>query len=110
MNLHDNAYELAKAIRSCPEFQAMQAAKEKVEANEEAKKMLVDFRTRQAEMQNQMMTGQMPPEDEMQDLQKMFEAVGANPVIAELFDAERRLSVLMEDVQKIIAAPFQDLA
>ncbi|WP_442601485.1 YlbF family regulator [Paenibacillus sp. KN14-4R] len=110
MNLHDKAYELAKAIRSCPEYQAMHAAKEKVEADADSKKMLEDFRTRQAELQNQMMTGQMPEEEEMQKLQKLFEVVGLNPVIAELFDAERRLSVMMEDVQKIIAAPFQDLA
>jgi cell fate (sporulation/competence/biofilm development) regulator YlbF (YheA/YmcA/DUF963 family) len=55
------------------------------------------------------MSGQMPPEEEMKQMEQLFGVINLNVSIRKLFDAERRLSLIMEDVQKIIAEPLQDI-
>ncbi|MNT93067.1 hypothetical protein D3C72_2344560 [compost metagenome] len=44
----------------------------------------------------------MPPQEEMEKMEKLFEVLNLNLGIRRLFDAERRLSVVIEDVNKII--------
>ena len=43
----------------------------------------------------------------MEQLQKQYEELALNPRISQLFDAERRLSIVLEDVQRIIAEPLK---
>lgn len=109
MNIYDKAHELARALRESTEYQDMKAAQGQVNADPDAKRMLEDFRGRQMEFQSKMMSGEMPPQDEMEKMQKLYEVLGLNASIRKLFEAERRLTVIMEDVQRIIAEPLQDV-
>ncbi|UKS24355.1 YlbF family regulator [Paenibacillus sp. HWE-109] len=107
MNVHDKAYELANAIKTSTEYQDMKESRAQVDQDSSSKSLLEDFRLRQNELQQQMAGGQMPPQEEMEQLQKLYEQLALNPRINQLFDAERRLSVVLEDVQRIIAEPLQ---
>jgi cell fate (sporulation/competence/biofilm development) regulator YlbF (YheA/YmcA/DUF963 family) len=107
MNVHDKAYELAKAIKESEEYKAMAAARAQVNQDANTRRILEDLRSRQSELQSRMAAGDMPPQEEMERLQKLYETAGLNPAIARLFDAERRFSVILEDVQRIIAAPLE---
>ncbi|NEW07777.1 YlbF family regulator [Paenibacillus sp. SYP-B3998] len=107
MNVHDKAYDLARAIKECNEYKEMKDIRAKVDTEPTSKTMLEDFRKRQSEFQEKMMAGEMPPQDEMEQMQKMYEVLALNPNISRLFDAERRLSVVLEDVQRIIAEPLE---
>jgi cell fate (sporulation/competence/biofilm development) regulator YlbF (YheA/YmcA/DUF963 family) len=107
MNVHDKAYDLARAIKESSEYKEMKDIRAKVDADPTSKTMLEDFRKRQSELQQKMMAGEMPPQDEMEHMQKLYEVLALNPNINQLFDAERRLSVVLEDVQRIIAEPLE---
>ncbi|MEF3352146.1 YlbF family regulator [Paenibacillus sp. GYB006] len=109
MNVHDKANELAKALKESEEVQEITAAMKLVDADPDSKRMLEDFRRRQNEIQQRMMSGDMPAQEEMEQMEKSFEVLSLNLNIRRLFEAERRLSVIIEDVNKIIMESLQHL-
>ncbi|MFK4421222.1 cell fate (sporulation/competence/biofilm development) regulator YlbF (YheA/YmcA/DUF963 family) [Paenibacillus sp. RC62] len=109
MNIYDKAHDLAKALKESKEVEEITSAMKLIETDPEAKKMLDDFRERQMEVQQRMMSGDMPAQEEMEKMEKLFEVLSLNLNIRRLFDAERRLSVIIEDVNKIIADSLQHL-
>ncbi|GIP43255.1 UPF0342 protein [Paenibacillus sp. J45TS6] len=109
MNVHDKANELAKVLKESEEVQEITAAMKLVDADPDSKRMLEDFRRRQNEIQQRMMSGDMPAQEEMEQMEKSFEVLSLNLNIRRLFEAERRLSVIIEDVNKIIMESLQHL-
>lgn len=109
MNIYDKANDLAKAMRESQEVQEITAAIKLIEADPESKQMLDNFRERQMEVQQRMMSGDMPSQEEMEKMEKLFEVLSLNLNIRRLFDAERRLSIIIEDVNKIISDSLQHL-
>ncbi|OMD94414.1 YlbF family regulator [Paenibacillus odorifer] len=109
MSIHDKAHELAKAIKESSEVSDIRNAMKVVETDPEAKAMLDNFRQGQMELQQRMMSGEMPPQEEMEKMEKLFEMLNLNLGIRRLFDAERRLSVVIEDVNKIITESLSQL-
>ncbi|MCR8634627.1 MULTISPECIES: YlbF family regulator [Paenibacillus] len=109
MNMYDKAYELARALRESSELKEIKEINELIKGDADSKRMLDDFRQRQTELQQKMMSGEMPSQEEMQKMEKLYEVINLNPSLRRLFDAERRLGVIMEDVQRIISEPLQDV-
>ncbi|WP_106766407.1 YlbF family regulator [Paenibacillus faecalis] len=109
MTIYDKAHDLAKAMKESKEVQEITSAVKLIEADPESKQMLDNFRERQMEIQQRMMTGDMPSQEEMEKMEKLFEVLSLNLNIRRLFDAERRLSVIIEDVNKIISDSLQHL-
>ncbi|OPH46819.1 hypothetical protein BC351_12830 [Paenibacillus ferrarius] len=106
MNVHDKAYELAKAIKDSNEYKDMLESRAQIEQDPSSQSLLADFRQRQGELQQKIGMDGMPPQEDMEQLQKLYEVLALNPRINQLFDVERRLSVVLEDVQRIIAEPL----
>ncbi|GAB6988468.1 YlbF/YmcA family competence regulator [Paenibacillus pini] len=109
MSIYDKAHELAKELRECQEVNEISSAMKLVDADPESKQMLENFRERQMEIQQRMMSGDMPPQEEMENMEKLFDVLSLNLNIRRLFDAERRLSTIIEDVNKIISDSLQHL-
>ncbi len=109
MNIYDKANELARALKESEEVTEITAAMKLVDADPESKRMLDNFRNRQNELQQQMMTGEMPAPEEMEKMENLFEVLSMNLNIRRLFEAERRLSVIIQDVNKIITDSLQHL-
>ncbi|RUT29520.1 YlbF family regulator [Paenibacillus zeisoli] len=109
MNIYDKAHELAQALKDSQEVQEITAAVKLIDADSDSKRMLDEFRNRQNELQQRMMSGDMPSPEEMENMEKQFEVLSLNLNIRRLFDAERRLSVIIQDVNKIIADSLQHL-
>lgn len=109
MNIYDKAHDLAAALKDSPEVAEITEAMKLVEADASSSEMLDRFRENQNEVQQRMMTGQMPEPEEMEKMEKQFELLNQNPNIARLFDAERRLSIIIQDVNKIITDSLQHL-
>lgn len=103
MNVYDKAYELAKALKDSVEAKQLKEAKDAAEADPDAKRMLNDFRARQNELQQQMMSGEEPSASDMESLNKLYEVISINPLIGRLLEAERRFSVVYEDVNRIMS-------
>lgn len=109
MNIYDKANELARALKESEEVKDITSAMSLIEKDPESKKMLDDFRNRQMEIQQRMMSGDMPSQDEMEKMEKLFDVLSLNLNIRRLFDAERRLSTIIEDINKMISDSLQDL-
>lgn len=109
MNILDQAHALAKSLKESQEVEDINAALRLVNADPDSKRMLDDFRTRQAEIQQRMMSGDMPPQEEMEQMERQFETLSLNLNIRRLFDAERRLSVIIQDVNQIISDSLQHI-
>ncbi|MEC0238772.1 YlbF family regulator [Paenibacillus dokdonensis] len=109
MNIYDKANELAKALKECQEVQDITSAMSLIEKDQESKIMLDDFRNRQMEIQQRMMSGDMPSQEEMEKMEKLFDVLSLNLNIRRLFDAERRLSTIIEDINKMISDSLQGL-
>lgn len=109
MNIYDKAHELAAALKDSKEVTEITAAMKLVDADPESKQMLDNFRTRQTEVQQRMMSGDMPAQEEMEQMEKLFEVLSLNLNIRRLFDAEQKLSIIIQDVNKIITDSLQHL-
>ncbi|MEC0368885.1 YlbF family regulator [Paenibacillus chibensis] len=109
MNIYDKANELARALKESEEVKDITSAMSLIEKDPESKNMLDDFRNRQMEIQQRMMSGDMPSQDEMEKMEKLFDVLSLNLNIRRLFDAERRLSTIIEDINKMISDSLQDL-
>jgi cell fate (sporulation/competence/biofilm development) regulator YlbF (YheA/YmcA/DUF963 family) len=109
MNIYDKAYDLARALRESNELKEMKQLNEQIEGDPDGKRMLDDFRQRQIELQQKMLSGEMPSQEEMEKMEKLYEVISLNPSLRRLFEAERRMGVIMEDVQRIISEPLQEV-
>lgn len=101
VNVYDKAYELARALKTSPEYINYSRLKEKLEKDRETWQRVVDFRQKQMEVQAKQLQGQQV-ESELTRLQELFNLLTANRDIAEFFQAEYAFSRLMFDIQKII--------
>jgi cell fate (sporulation/competence/biofilm development) regulator YlbF (YheA/YmcA/DUF963 family) len=110
MNVYDRAYDLAKALREGPEGQEWKAANAAAAQDPESHRMLEDFRRRQMEMQGAMLEGHEPSSEEMETMNKLYEVINLNPSVRRVMDAERRLSMVFEDVNRIVGEALRDIA
>ncbi len=102
MKVYDKAYELAEALRQSQEVIDLKAAWAAVEAQQEAKQLLAELRSRQEAVQQRIMAGEEPSEQELNQMEERYESVSQNPLIEQLFEAERRFAVIFDDVNKIM--------
>jgi cell fate (sporulation/competence/biofilm development) regulator YlbF (YheA/YmcA/DUF963 family) len=102
MNVYDKAYELSKAIKSSEEYKSLKQAKEKVKNDPKVKEMYDELMDFQENFRNKQMQGEDIAESEIEQFQKKFEIASMHSDMQSLFDAERRFSVMFDDVQKII--------
>ncbi|WP_020615949.1 YlbF family regulator [Paenibacillus daejeonensis] len=109
MNVYDRAYELAKAMKECPEAHDLKGARLAVEGDARAKLLMDDFRLRQEGFQQQMMAGEEPSPDEMADMNQLYEELSLNPLLHRLFEAERRFGIVFDDVNKIITESLKNV-
>ncbi len=103
MNPYDAAHALAKALRESPEFKEMKEAQEAVKADISAKEMLLDFRKEQFSIHKQQLSGVEVSQEQKEKLEKLFDVVNMNTLIKRLLNAEYKVSVMLQDIQKIIS-------
>ncbi|WP_257349462.1 YlbF family regulator [Pseudalkalibacillus decolorationis] len=108
-NVHDAAYDLEKALGESDDFQELKSLYAQVNADESVKSMFDNFRNMQVELQQKQMQGEQISEDEAQKAQQLFELVQQNDVISKLMSAEQRVSMLIQDINKIVTKPLEEL-
>ncbi|SFL63489.1 YlbF family regulator [Salibacterium qingdaonense] len=108
-NVYDKARELAQDLRDSDEFQNLKNLHEEVEQDEVAKRMLDNFRSLQLDLQQKQMQGEQPTEEEITQAQKQFEMVQQHEVISKLMEVEQQMSTTIQDLNKIITEPLEDL-
>lgn len=102
MNVYEEAHALERAIKESEEYKQYKAAKDKVDANEELKKMMDDFHQKQLEVQTKAMMGEELTDEMQQSVQNLYQIVAADPLAAEYLQCEMRFQVMMQDVFNIL--------
>ena len=108
-NLYDNAYDLEKAIRACDEYQQLKKCYDNLEQDETGKKMFANFRNLQIELQKKQMQGEQITREEAQSAQRQLQMIQQHQGISKLMEAEQRMSMVINDLNKIITKPLEEL-
>ncbi|GIN37997.1 YlbF family regulator [Heyndrickxia oleronia] len=108
-NLYDYAYELEKALRNGAEYKHLKAMYEAVLQDAFAKNLFDGFREIQMSLQEKQMTGQDISEEEVQKAQTVAAQVQQSPKIVQLMEAEQRMSMAINELNKIIMKPLDEL-
>ncbi|PKM83864.1 MAG: hypothetical protein CVU88_00785 [Firmicutes bacterium HGW-Firmicutes-13] len=102
MKVYDQAHALAKALKDSDEYKNFIEAKDKLEEDEKAKEMFLDFRKYEFEFQKEKFEGKKPDEEKIERLKNMYEVVNMNLVIKHYLAAEYRFGKMMGDISKIL--------
>lgn len=108
-NIYDIAYDLEKNLREQPAFQSLTVAYEEVKANEEASALFDQFTQMQQELQMKQMSGEGLSDEYIEQAQDIAGRASTNELIQKMMNAEQQLSMIIEDVNKIIMKPLQEL-
>ncbi|MDD6920717.1 MAG: YlbF family regulator [Eubacteriales bacterium] len=102
MNVYEEAHNLSKAIKESEEYKQYRDIANKVKENPELDKMLKDFMDQQMQVQARQMTGQEVGPEMIESIQKLTTIVMADPLAAEYLQTQMRLSVMIQDIYKIL--------
>lgn len=106
MNPYDAARFLDKAVRESREYTDLKKAQEDLKNDPSAREMLLDFRRQQLDLQRQIMAGLAVADEQKEKLERLYQIVTMNQFVRNFMEAEYRMSVLMRDIQKVVAESF----
>ncbi len=110
MLVHDKAHELARVLKTTPEFQTLKQLQTKLKDDTSAYKMFLDYRRKEIAYQAQLMSGQEPDPAQGKSLQKLSEIVNLNSVVREYVQAEARFGTIYNDIQRIIGDAIEEVS
>lgn len=109
MNIYDDINRLEVSFRKTPEFAAVQQAIGEVKQDPEALAIFQNFRKIQLSLQEQQIQGKQISGEELEYAQKTAQLAQQNPKIAAMLQAEMNLSRIIEEINRILMKPVQDL-
>lgn len=110
MLVHDKAHELARALRSAPEYQALLSAQGKLSGDTQSLLMFKDYRKKEIAYQTALMSGRQVDEAEVNSLQKLAEIINLNSLVRDYVQAEARFGVIFADVQRIVGDAVKEVS
>ena len=108
-NVYDQANALESALRQSEEFQQMQELYSKVNENEESKKLFDEFRELKMTLQQKQMQGEELLEEDIQKAQSSAQEIENDENIKGLMEAEQKMSQLIQDLNRVIMKPIEEL-
>ena len=102
-NIYDLANELERGIRALPEYKNLVEKKEAIATDAEASALFKEFTDFQEDFYAKMQAGTMPTAEEQAAVQE------ANALLKEYLTAQQSLSVYLNDIERIIFKPLQEL-
>lgn len=109
MNTYDAAHVLAKALRESNEFKELKEAQVNLKADRSALDMLTDFRKQQFELQKQQLSGLEVADEQKEKIEKLFEVISLNTLVKNFMQAEYRVAVMLQDIQKTIGEATDEI-
>lgn len=109
VNIYDDINKLEESLRSTEEFSSVKEAIENVKADPEALEMFRNFREIQVTLQQKQMSGEEIQPDELEHAQKTAQLSQQNPKIMAMLEAEMKLSGVIEEINRILMKPVQEL-
>lgn len=109
VNIYDSANQIEREIREMDEFKALQAAFDAMKAETESFELFKNFQELQMELQQKQMQGIEFSEEDAQKAQEMAAKVQETEVIQDLMQKEQAFSLIVNDLNRIIMKPVQEL-
>lgn len=109
VNIYDDINRLENTFRKTDEYAAVQEAVGAVKSDEEALALFKSFRDLQMTLQQKQMAGEEISGEELEYAQKTAQLAQANPKIERMLQAEMGLSGLVEEVNRVLMKPIQNL-
>lgn len=103
MNIYDNARELAAQLKQTEEYAEYARLKEIATADDTNRALLGEYKKLMFKMQAVMASGQQPPADEMDRLNKIGQLLQLNSDVGAYIAAEFRYQRMLSEVFKILA-------
>ena len=97
--------ELGEAIAELPEYEAFEAARQAVQADDEAQEKIQEFEQVRQQFALARQTGQASEED-LEGVQQAQEELHALPVMQDFLEAQEELVETLEDVNRAISDPL----
>ena len=108
-NIYDSANELSRGLRELPEYKAVKAAKDAIQADEQASKIFADYLAFQQEIQVMAQTGQVPDGSFQEKMQSFSKQIQENALLSDFFAKQQQLSIYLSDIEKIVFEPVSEL-
>jgi cell fate (sporulation/competence/biofilm development) regulator YlbF (YheA/YmcA/DUF963 family) len=108
-NPYDSAHQLARSIRQSEIYRELQEAQQEIENNPKYKEMISTLRQTQLELQNLSLQGKELPKEKKEQVEKMMLAIEGIPPLIKYLQAEERFGILINDIQKIVFEPVNDI-
>lgn len=102
MAVYDKAYELANELKRSEEYKEYQKAKAELSGNEAAMSILRDYRKTEVLVQSAVLTGRQPGDEEKSEMERLQGIVDMHGPVKRFLEAERRVFVMVTDIQKIL--------
>lgn len=107
-NIYDLANQLAQELRESSLLKNVQTALTEIEADEEANALFTRFQEMSQQVQSQDLDDEAH-KNLVNEIQTVYGEVISNPIIGKLMQGEQQLSTVMNDINRIIAQPINDL-
>lgn len=108
-NVYDVAYDLENALRDSEDFRSLKNLFDTVNNDESSKRLFDNFRQTQFELQQKQMMGQDISEEEVQKAQQQFQLIQQHETISKLMEAEQRMTMIINELNKVIMKPLEEL-
>ena len=109
INIYDDINKLETTLRQTDEFANVKVAVESVKADPEALVLFQSFRKIQMSLQEKQMSGEEISGEEIEYAQKTAQLAQGNEKIFNMLQAEMTLSQLIEEVNRVLIKPVQEL-
>jgi cell fate (sporulation/competence/biofilm development) regulator YlbF (YheA/YmcA/DUF963 family) len=109
VNIYDDLNRLEATFRKTTEFSEVQQAVQVVKADEDALALFKNFRKIQLDLQEKQMAGEEVEADELEYAQKTAQLAQSNEKIMAMLEAEMKLSGLIEEVNRVLMKPVQEI-
>ncbi len=109
VNIYDDINKLEESLRATEEFAGVKEAIANVKADPEALELFRSFREVQMKLQQKQMAGEEIQPDELEHAQKTAQLSQQNPKIMGMLEAEMKLSGIIDEINRILMKPVQDL-
>lgn len=109
VNIYDDLNRLESTFRKTAEFTEVQQAVLEVKEDTEALELFKSFRKIQVTLQEKQMQGEEVAAEELEYAQKTAQLAQQNPKIMKMLEAEMKLSGLIEEVNRVLMKPVQEI-
>lgn len=102
MNVYDKAHETARILKETSQYKLYLEARDNLQANEKSWQMMKDFRSKQTELQAQILSGEEPLPEKIGEINSLMEIVTQSSDAVNFMQAEMELIRVVEEIQRII--------